>query len=505
MTALLERPQADQAEAGRSQFYVDFNFTREVIQDDSRAKAVAKAAGAAEPKAAKGDLVLSGYASTWVMDRDFEFILRGAYDQTIDSYLTKNPIVLWQHNHDWPIGQIASAITDDTGLGVQAYIRKPAANEDGWRISAFNDIAAGIVRTFSVGGWFTREFVDGEIFVTAIDLFEISVVSVPSNPDSVFEAAAKSCSGRQTNAMFTDKMASQAAQLLGMEPLSDPMLVRMNAEGMQGHYRALSQSSERVRGWALPPLVSWRMLDARIGQDDADPALLAAGAEHLVEQVYGKRTDSERGKGISLATQKAGRILSKANEGSLRHAVAQIGDAQDAIRAILDKLPDEQPQEEAASGEHQAAASTGGDTKGAFSDTMAGWDLQDDLYDAFWALRTALMMAIDPDADPYGLPDVNNINLNAVIQTCNEFRDFVVALCQEAATPGEGEELSKVATDLKTLADKLGKRERKEAEEKDKERHCPSCGTYMPNKEGATCPNCGHTLSKAEHDEAKED
>lgn len=334
--ALLEKPQARNAEPGRSQFYTDFNFTRTIVGEGDAAKAAqAKLPPEAQASVSPGDLVLEGYANTWVMDRDFEFVLRSAFDKSLPLYLAKNPIVLWQHNHDWPLGQVATGYTDETGLHVVAYIRKPTKDEERWKHTAFNDIKAGIVRTFSIGGWFTREFVEGEIFVTEIDLFEISVVSVPSNPDSIFEASVKNLKGLPMRTAAS-KPVSQLAQLLGMEPVSDPALITLDDQGRRQHYHRLAADLSAITGRDVPSLDAWRDWNKRLdGAAPEEYGELAAEAEQIVGALYGNPQ--------AEATAKAGRVLSKANERALRGAAEKIREAAEGIGSVLDQLP---PQED---------------------------------------------------------------------------------------------------------------------------------------------------------------
>jgi HK97 family phage prohead protease len=306
----------------------------------------------AKPKANSGDLIIEGYANTWVQDRDFEVILRTAFDATIEPFLRKNPILLWQHNHDWPFGQFADLFTDETGLACVAYVRQPQPGEEAWRIGAYNDVRAGIVRTLSIGGWFTREIIDNQIAVTNVDLFEISVVSVPSNPDSIFEAAVKSIKGARSKSFLSDRMVSQAAQLLGMEPLTDPILIRMSATDMQAYYANLSAQYQRTQGLGLPPMNTWAMLNARIGAPDADVTTLAAAVEEIVGRVYYDHTKSIAFANLAK-TQKAGRALSKANEDKLRSVA-------DSLASILDGSKTDALARAVRLAKEQAAADAGG-------------------------------------------------------------------------------------------------------------------------------------------------
>lgn len=281
-------------QATREKFYVDVPFT--------------KAADTAD------GVRVVGYASTWVKDRDGERVHPQAFDDTLEGYLSKNPIMLWQHNHNWPIGNVAKAEVDDSGLLIEGLVPPPAQGEEGWAVSAFSKVKAGIVRTFSIGGFFNRtlgkELSDGEepdVVIDQVDLFEVSIVSVPSNPDSVFAAAAKAfaVNGRERTVSEGShgKALEQVEQLLGVKSITDPDLATMSEEERRERF------DELVASWP-----------AELGYDDfravenvavKDGSLVALpGVADLMDRLYHPRPE----------LVKAGRVLSKNNEGKLRAA-----------------------------------------------------------------------------------------------------------------------------------------------------------------------------------------
>ena len=137
------------------------------------------------------------YASTKDKDRMNDVVEPTAFEDTLKQYMT-NPIVLLQHDMDKPIGNVIEASIDDKGLFIKAKITE---DTDG----VFSKLKNGVLRTFSI--WYrvndfeTIENVnaDGEYSYTniikSLELFEISLVSVPANPfalvksfDSCFKA-----------------------------------------------------------------------------------------------------------------------------------------------------------------------------------------------------------------------------------------------------------------------------------------------------------------------------
>jgi len=130
-----------------------------------------------------GGVRISGLANTPNIDRYREVIEIGAFAATLGIYLT-NPIMLLQHDPERPIGTFDQIEIRPDGLWVSGVVKPGtlASNE------AITLIKNGVLRTFSVG---FREL-DGEYdengiyHITQLELYEISVVSIPANRESIF-------------------------------------------------------------------------------------------------------------------------------------------------------------------------------------------------------------------------------------------------------------------------------------------------------------------------------
>lgn len=137
------------------------------------------------------------YASTKDKDRMNDVVEPTAFEETLKQYMT-NPIILLQHDMDKPIGNVVEASIDDKGL----FIRAKITEDTDW---VFSKLKNGVLRTFSI--WYrVKDFetienvnADGEYnytnIIKSLELFEISLVSVPANPfaliksfDSCFKA-----------------------------------------------------------------------------------------------------------------------------------------------------------------------------------------------------------------------------------------------------------------------------------------------------------------------------
>lgn len=127
---------------------------------------------------------ISGYASTVGEDRQGDIIPMSTWadPNALKDYL-KNPIVLAYHDHEEPIGKTLSVEARDAGLFVTARIYKAACEE------VYAMVLAGVLKTFSIGfrlkdlEW---DEVREAFILTKIEMYELSIVSVPANQDALF-------------------------------------------------------------------------------------------------------------------------------------------------------------------------------------------------------------------------------------------------------------------------------------------------------------------------------
>lgn len=120
-----------------------------------------------------------GVASTEAMDRQGESIKQDGWDL---KNFKQNPAILASHNYfDFPIGKATGIKVVDGKLLFKAVFSQSTQKA----IEAYQLIKEGILNTFSVG-FIAREFdaKDNNI-ITKAELLEISVVSVPANPQAV--------------------------------------------------------------------------------------------------------------------------------------------------------------------------------------------------------------------------------------------------------------------------------------------------------------------------------
>jgi len=129
------------------------------------------------------ELTISGLASTNDEDRSGDIIASDAWKKkgALANYL-KNPIVLAFHDPAQPIGKTIDHEAVDNGLKITAKISKLASN-------IISLIKEGILSAFSVGFMIKDADFDpksGIFMIKELELFEVSVVSIPANQNALF-------------------------------------------------------------------------------------------------------------------------------------------------------------------------------------------------------------------------------------------------------------------------------------------------------------------------------
>ena len=131
-----------------------------------------------------GSVMIRGMASTVDFDRAGDSISSEAWQKGGMANFEKNPIILFNHDYDKPIGRATGLKAGPNGLEMEAKISKHA------HCAAL--IKDGVLGAFSVGfrvkdADYIKE-TDG-LMIKDAELFEVSVVSVPCNQSATFSLA----------------------------------------------------------------------------------------------------------------------------------------------------------------------------------------------------------------------------------------------------------------------------------------------------------------------------
>lgn len=134
-----------------------------------------------------GIIRIEGYANTIDKDRAMDVILASAWQtrNALTNY-KKNPIILFGHDHNRPVGKSVELLPDSNGLYIAADVIQAADPQ------VYSMVQHEILKTFSVG--FRCLDADWEdhsdtFVIKDLELHEISIVAVPCNQDSTFQVS----------------------------------------------------------------------------------------------------------------------------------------------------------------------------------------------------------------------------------------------------------------------------------------------------------------------------
>lgn len=132
-------------------------------------------------------LTIQGFANTVSKDRAGDVIVASAWttSNALKNYM-KNPIILFGHDHARPIGKCVDINPTEMGLEITCEVFADGDTQ------IFNLIKNGVLKTFSVGFRIldaTWDDIDDVFMILDVELFEVSVVSVPCNQDSTFRVS----------------------------------------------------------------------------------------------------------------------------------------------------------------------------------------------------------------------------------------------------------------------------------------------------------------------------
>ena len=132
-----------------------------------------------------GSIMIKGMASTADFDRAGDSISADAWTKGGLSNFEKNPIILFNHDYNRPIGRATGLNSTENGLELTAKISKSAGD-------VAELVKDGVLGAFSVGFRVKDadylEETDG-LRIKDAELFEVSVVSVPCNQSATFSLA----------------------------------------------------------------------------------------------------------------------------------------------------------------------------------------------------------------------------------------------------------------------------------------------------------------------------
>ena len=235
-----------------------------------------------------GSASIRGMASTSDFDRAGDSISPDAWTKSggLNNF-KKNPIILFNHNYNQPIGRATGLEVTDKGLELEARISKSAPN------GVCDLVKDGVLGAFSVGFRVKDadyiEETDG-LMIKDAELFEVSVVSVPCNQAATFSLAKSFDSIEEYNDFkktFTNRV-DLAGQSLAKED------VRTSSIASNAPVRAeKSAQKEIVMSEDKTPEVDLEAFAKQVAEQTAATFAMKQAEQKAVEKAEAEKVEAE--------------------------------------------------------------------------------------------------------------------------------------------------------------------------------------------------------------------
>jgi HK97 family phage prohead protease len=239
-----------------------------------------------------GELRIAGYASTDSLDRQSDRILPTAWTRGGLRNYEINPILLFNHDYNRPIGKVVEMSTDKRGLRIKGVISKSAGE-------IYDLVKEGVLSTFSVGFLVKDADYDKSadgLIVKDAELLEVSVVSVPANQDATFSLA-KSFDSQEDYQNFKKQFinsdgnviehAREASRKFKMENETQDLINKAVAEALAASQKATAEAAEK----AAKEKAATEALEKRISE--AAAKVISTSEERISAELEKRFSDKE--------------------------------------------------------------------------------------------------------------------------------------------------------------------------------------------------------------------
>lgn len=245
----------------------------------------------APPEGDIENIYISGYASVNSPDRVGDVVPTSVWEKGMQNYL-KNPVILAHHDHSSPVGRMVDHKIDQSGLWIKA--RVSSAAED-----VYGLVKDGVLTAFSVSFRILDAEYKSEIdlfVIKELELIEISVVSVPCNPDTLFSLS-KSFSNDEEYLLFKTQFVTDSNSTKGLNAEETNVNLTLKELGMDSQeLKDLLDNTAK----SAAELAAKAILDAQKAEKDAvakaaaDEAAMQDRIKKALEAVTPSTTGAEK-------------------------------------------------------------------------------------------------------------------------------------------------------------------------------------------------------------------
>ena len=273
-----------------------------------------------------GSVIVRGMASTSDFDRAGDQIPAEAWAKGGLNNFEKNPIILFNHDYNKPIGRATKLQVTKNGLEMEGKISKSAPDH------VAELVKEGILGAFSVGfrvkdADYIKE-TDG-ILVKDAELFEVSVVSVPCNQAATFSLA-KSFDSESEYEAYKKSLIDSVEKDLEEEITSE--------ESNETQSTVVEETIEQEKNMSEvnnTPEIDLEAFAKKVAADTAAQIKMEQAKEKAAEQAALEKAQAEEAQKAAAEAEKQALLADV--EAKMAEKQAELAEAQKALEAQLEE------------------------------------------------------------------------------------------------------------------------------------------------------------------------
>jgi len=246
-----------------------------------------------------GGVHICGMASTSDKDRANDVIRADAWTKGGLDHFEKNPIILFNHNYDKPIGRATGLKVTENGLELKAKISKSAPDH------VAQLVKEGILGAFSVGfrvkdADYIQE-TDG-LMIKDAELFEVSVVSVPCNQAATFSLSKSFDSMEEYEEFKKSFQKTNRVDLAGQSLANEDVNASSVASDTPDEVEKSTTEQETKMSEVKTPEIDLEAFAKKVAEETAAKIAMKQAEEKAAAEKAAKEAEE---KAVSEAAQKA--------------------------------------------------------------------------------------------------------------------------------------------------------------------------------------------------------
>lgn len=265
------------------------------------------------------------YASTKAIDRGMDIVEPSAFRKTLSLFM-ENPQLFLQHDANKPVGSIVEASITEEGLYVKGVVKIDTDN-------IFQKLRTGVIKTMSFG-YVVKDYTTKTVqdtdgtdmkvnVITELELFEVSLVSVPMNPTAKI---------KNIDEIPTDLPDEEYKELFQVDKQDEFPLAKSFESLLKKSEEVSEEAQEEMPESEAESVEAEEVIVAEADQGSPDEEATEESTEESEEEAVAEETaEEEVAESVEEATEEAQEEVEESNEEEVEESNEEVEDIDEVV------------------------------------------------------------------------------------------------------------------------------------------------------------------------------